>query len=334
MPTHHEHSPGLGDTALEQAATVALRAPSIFNTQPWRWRLDDGVAELRADRERQLHTVDPQGRLLTLSCGVALHHLRAALAASGTQVEVARLPEPGDPDLLARVRVTGKEPVTAAAMRHYESLLIRHTDRRPFLQTPVPADALDALRAVVAANGAYLHFVKADQLIELIFAAERASEVEITNPEYRAELDEWTHRPVSSGDGVPDASTLPPVPRRVTLRDFILGGRTAQLEPGSGDDRGAAYAILFTTGDDPYSWLIAGEALGAVLVSAVEHGVSVSPMSDLVEVVETRETLRHMLGGIGHAMLVLRMGLVEPVAAAPTTPRRGADEVIDHGGSS
>src|SRR5215207_8758566 len=124
MPTHHEHSPGLGDTALEQAATVALRAPSIFNTQPWRWRLDDGVAELRADRERQLHTVDPQGRLLTLSCGVALHHLRAALAASGTQVEVARLPEPGDPDLLARVRVTGKEPVTAAAMRHYESLLI------------------------------------------------------------------------------------------------------------------------------------------------------------------------------------------------------------------
>jgi hypothetical protein len=329
MPTDKD-SPARGDTALEEATTVALRAPSIFNTQPWHWRVHDGVAELRADRTRQLQTVDPQGRMLTVSCGVALHHLRAALAASGTQFEIARLPEADNADLLARIRVTGKAHVTAQAMRHYESLLIRHTDRRPFLRTPVPPETLDALRAVVATSGAYLHFVKPDQLVELIVAADRASEVEITNPAYRAELDQWTHRPVGSDDGVPDATTVPPTPRRVPLRDFFLGGRTNKLEAGGGDDRGAAYAILFTTGDDPYSWLAAGEALGAVLVAAIEHGASVSPMSDLVEVAETRETLRRMIGGIGHPMLVLRIGLIDPTTSLPATPRRAPADMIDH----
>jgi hypothetical protein len=324
----YQHSTEHSDGALEQAATAALRAPSIFNTQPWQWRIHEGVADLRADRERQLHVVDPQGRLLTMSCGVALHHLRAALAASGKQIDVARLPERDDPDLLARVRVTGAGEPTLAAIRHYESLLIRHTDRRPFERTPVPAETLDALRPVVEANGAHLHLVRADQVSTLIYAADRAATVEITNPDYRAELAEWTQRPPESGDGVPAATTVPPVPRRVPLRDFALGG-TTQLAPGAGDDHEATYAILFTAGDDPFSWLQAGEALGAVLVAAVERGAAVSPMSDLVEVVETRETLRRILSGIGHPMLVLRIGLIEPIEGVPATPRRSPEAVIE-----
>ena len=327
MSIYH-HSTELSDEALDQAATAALRAPSIFNTQPWRWRIHGGVAELRADRERQLKVVDPQGRLLMMSCGVALHHLRAALAASGTKVDVARLSERDDPDLLVHVRVTGTEEPTSAAIRHYEALLTRRTDRRPFQRTPVPAETLDAVRAVVEANGAHLHLVRPDQLMALIVAADRAAAVEITDAAYRAELAGWTHRPPGSGDGVPDATMVPPVPRRVALRDFLLDG-TSKLDPGAGDDRGATYAILFTAGDEPFSWLQAGEALGAALVAAVEHGAAASPMSDLVEVAQTRETLRRMLAGIGHPMIVLRIGLVDAVAAVPAAPRRGPESVIE-----
>jgi len=329
MPDYQQQRPlAREQSALERAAIVALKAPSIFNTQPWRWQIHEGVAELRADRKRQLQTVDPQGRMMTVSCGAALHHLRAALTASGVRIEVARLPKPADPDLLARIRVTGSVGVTPAAMRHYQALLIRRTDRRPFRHTPVPYETLEALRAVVAANGAYLHTVKADQLAELIVAADRAASVQITNPAYRAELAEWTHRPSGSGDGVPDATTLAPMPRRVPLRDFTLGGRTAQLATGTGDDRGATYAILFTAGDEPYSWLTAGEALGAALVSAVGRGAAVSPMSDLVEVVETRHALHRMLGRIGHPTFVLRIGLVEPAVTVAVAPRRSPEDVV------
>jgi nitroreductase len=100
--------------ALTGAAAAAGYAPSILNTQPWRWRLEPGRLELFAERARQLTVTDPQGRLLTISCGAALHHARTALAAAGWSAHVARLPDAGQPDLLATLTVTG--PTAAAEL--------------------------------------------------------------------------------------------------------------------------------------------------------------------------------------------------------------------------
>jgi hypothetical protein len=66
---------------LAEAAHLALHAPSVFNTQPWRWRVGADSLRLYADRDRHLGIVDPDDRLITMSCGEALHHARAAGAA-------------------------------------------------------------------------------------------------------------------------------------------------------------------------------------------------------------------------------------------------------------
>ncbi|MFC7761617.1 hypothetical protein ACFQY4_28905 [Catellatospora bangladeshensis] len=57
---------------------------------------------------------DPDARLLTVSCGVALHHARVALAMAGYAVDVRRMPGPEDPDLLAELALTGPHEPTAA----------------------------------------------------------------------------------------------------------------------------------------------------------------------------------------------------------------------------
>jgi hypothetical protein len=313
---------------LHGAATAALRAPSIFNTQPWTWRIHDDIADLRLDRGRQLMVVDPEGRLATISCGVALHHFRAALAAGGHQVQITRLPQSADGNLLARARIIGAGSPTAAAIRHYESLLIRHTDRRPFGPTPVPPETLATLRAVVEATGAHLHLIRPDQLTELTVAADHAAATETADPAYRAEVAAWTDRPDGAADGVPMDTAVEQVGRRIPIRDFALNG-TAGLPAGSDTDSGASYAALFTSGDDPFSWLQAGEALGAMLVAAVEHAVAVSPMSDLIEVASSRETLRRILSGVGVPMLVLRIGVTETITGVPTTPRRAVEDAIE-----
>src|SRR5262245_3853705 len=69
--------------ALLAAVRDAVHAPSIFNTQPWRWSLDSVGLRLAADPARRLGAVDPNGHLLLLSCGTALHHARVSLAAAG-----------------------------------------------------------------------------------------------------------------------------------------------------------------------------------------------------------------------------------------------------------
>ncbi len=63
--------------------TLATRAPSIYNTQPWRWRVDATSLHLYSDPRVELPNTDPDGRDLMLSCGATLNHCVIALASMG-----------------------------------------------------------------------------------------------------------------------------------------------------------------------------------------------------------------------------------------------------------
>src|SRR5260370_36098745 len=83
---------------------VAARAPSVHNTQPWRFKVREHAIDLYCDRTRQLLT-DPAGREMLISCGAALYGLRLAVRSLGHLPEVAPHPAPARPGLLARVRL-------------------------------------------------------------------------------------------------------------------------------------------------------------------------------------------------------------------------------------
>ncbi|MDX6584329.1 MAG: hypothetical protein QOI10_3513, partial [Solirubrobacterales bacterium] len=67
-----------GNATVLAALELAVRAPSLHNTQPWRWRVGDESVQLYLDQARQLPATDPEGRELIISCGAALHHLLVA----------------------------------------------------------------------------------------------------------------------------------------------------------------------------------------------------------------------------------------------------------------
>jgi hypothetical protein len=62
---------------------TAARAPSVHNTQPWRFRAGEYAIELYADPVRKLK-VDRAGREMLISCGAALFGLRLAVRSLGT----------------------------------------------------------------------------------------------------------------------------------------------------------------------------------------------------------------------------------------------------------
>ncbi|SCL31615.1 Nitroreductase family protein [Micromonospora nigra] len=313
-------------TALAEAAAMAGHAPSVHNTQPWRWRVLPDTLELRVAADRRLTATDPEGLLLALSCGAALHHARLALAAEGWTATVHRLPEPGDPDLLARftdLRHTGAEP---DAMHMVQCMQIRHTDRRPVSDEQVPAVALTAIAAAAGREGARVQVLGPDQMLQLAAAASQAATVEAEDPQLREELDYWTSR--TGGSGLPPEVLPEQAPQTtVPARDF---GRPGTLPVGPGHDRAATYGLLYGDEDEPDSWLRAGEALSAAWLTATRLGVSVVPLSGVVEVPGTRQTLRQLLAGLGHPYLVLRLGIADPAHAGPShTPRLERAQVVD-----
>jgi nitroreductase len=327
MSTGHDMKVLASSTALAEAARAAGYAPSIHNTQPWRWQVQGETLELYAEFGRQLTNSDPGGRLLVVSCGAALHHVRVALAAEGWTADVDRLPDPARPQLLARLTVTGRTPVTPEAMRLLQTIWIRHTDRRPVTDAPVPPAALDTIRRAVEAERARLHLLRPDDVLDLAVVADRAQTLEAFDPQWREEMVYWAGA-AQPGLGVPDSAIPSEAPRTtVPGRDF---GHPGSLPISAGHDRAAVYAILYGDLDMPLGWLRAGEALSAGWLAATEAGVSLLPLSAAVEVDSTRQLLRRLLSQLGEPYLVMRLGLADPdEGEAPRTPRLPAAQTVE-----
>jgi nitroreductase len=324
----HPTDPEIAAHALAEAAAAAGYAPSIHNTQPWRWRLTADTLELRLVRGRILPVTDPDSRLATLSCGVALHHARIALAAQGWHATVTRMPSGGDRELLARLHVEGRTPVDSASALHLRTVPLRHTDRRPVTDVPVDPAGLAAVTTAVQAQDTGLHTLRPGQLLELAAAADHAQRSEAADPAWRAELAYWTGPARPSGSGIADAAIPDRAPQTtVPGRDF---GHHGELPISAAHDREAVFVVLYGDTDEPVSWLRAGEALSAGWLTATEHGISVLPHSSPIEVIATRQAIRAMIASIGHPFLVLRLGTADPAdMAASQMSRLPAEQIID-----
>jgi hypothetical protein len=312
---------------LVSAAEAGLRAPSVFNTQPWQWRIDAASLDLYADPDRMLAATDPQGRLMLLSCGAALHHARVALAAAGWRAVVDRFPDPADGDFLARIRLSQRRDATDRDLALYRAIAVRRTDRRPFGDRPVAEESMRELLDAAECEGVRIHDTRPDQMPMLAVAVAAAQSREFADRRYRSELMRWTNRPSWSNDGVPQSTGVAQVARRVPVRDFVQPpNKGMPVKPGG--DRTARYLIVSGAADEPIDWVRAGEGASAVLLTAVSLGLAVAPISDVIEVERSRQLVRGLLPGAGCPYLVIRCGHAEDTTPIDPAPRRDAAEAI------
>jgi nitroreductase len=318
---------------VEHAVALAVRAPSIHNTQPWRWLFTGQAVELFADRSRQLTAVDPDGRGLLVSCGGALYLAGLGLAARGWRVEVDRLPDPATPDLLARIRVVGRRTPEESTLALAEAARRRQSERRPFRPDPVPAELLEELRLAATEQGISAHLVtRPDERLDLAVAVAWADRLETADESYRAELARWVRSDPAATDGVP-SSAVPHVPpgaprhTEVPVRDFEAGVAGGQPIP-AGVDEQPAFVVLFTGADDAGARLRSGEAYVRVSVEAERLGLATSAITQAVDLPAVRSRLRTMMDWPDHPQMIMRVGWPPAGSPRPPTQRRPVYEVL------
>src|SRR6266496_1199392 len=218
---------------VDYLIATAARAPSVHNTQPWRFRPGRYVIELYADPGRKLR-VDPVGREMLISCGAALFGLRLAVRSLGYLPVVKLLPDPARLRLLARVRIGAAEPMTARERQMLEALPHRHTHRGPFAPGPLPAGLLAGLQHDALAEGVTLALVDPalayQQLADIVGAAGHRQGLD---PLARAEVRRWSRGPADPArDGVP-AHAFPAEAGRVPRRPPAGGGGRGRPAPAA-----------------------------------------------------------------------------------------------------
>ena len=314
------------DRTVATALAQAEQAPSIHNTQPWRWRVGDRSVHLDLDPSRALIATDPDQRDLVISCGAALHHLCVAFAALEWSAVVHRLPNPDDPAHLAAVELVPHRsiPLDIALA---SAISRRRSDRRRYSSWPIPAGYLGLVTERAGALGATIKLVSDGSRDRLTDAIRKAAAWHAADPEYLSELAIWTGRHGST-EGVPARSA--PQPRPVDELPARAFAAASLADPAYEPDH-AELLVVGTSGDDRLSRLRAGEALSSVLLTATNVGLATCPLTEPLEIPKLRRDVRvGVLNNVAYPQVVIRIGWAPTSdAPLPATPRRSVDETVE-----
>jgi nitroreductase len=313
---------------LEKLISAAVAAPSLHNTQPWRFRFrpETNTVEIRAALERALRQEDPAGRSLLVSVGAAVLNLRLAVRHFGWEPVLRLLPRPAEPDLLASVRLAGAgHPPGPGDEQLYEAVWRRHTSRRPFAARRIPTEVLIDFAEAAHTEGVTLYVPDHEETRRLLSLTAEGERRNTADPERLAESRRWIGTSRNQSTGLP-AEALGPLDAagHVPMRDFA-GLRPPTRTPAAVFEREPQLAILTTAHDRRADWLRTGMAMERVLLTATRHGVQSSPLHQALEWPDLHWALRDPRRGLEHVQMLLRLGYGEP---GPATPRLAAAEVL------
>jgi nitroreductase len=317
--------PSIDVELFRTAVAAAVRAPSVYNVQPWRFALVDGAIEVRIDPYRLLPVADPDRWATRVACGAAITNIELTLAVAGVQAKKLLQPRSGDDLLVATVTADGacapsprQQALTAAIAR-------RRSNRRPFSEAPVPADARARIAAAAEAAGGWLVLVDDRTAVANLAAIVRDAEQLLrSDAAYVAEMQAWTSRYHTEQVGIPaDAAGIAPAPQDVlAMRDY--GGK--ERAEGRDFEQEPLLAVLGTSRGGRYDDVVAGMALQMVLLTATDAGLAASMLSQPIEIPHARDELRRTLRRQGMPQMIIRLGFGQPTTSSP---RRPIDSVID-----
>jgi nitroreductase len=308
---------------LLSAAASAVRAPSMHNSQPWRFRLRDGGIDVCVDRDR-LPAIPAREWAARISCGAAVFTLRLALAVAGKPAVVRLRPYPLGADVAAHLVPDDARPATRMEQTLYDAIERRHSNRAPFWATPVPGDVRFRLVQAARAEGAWLEMVIGASAVGAIAEITNAANRVLDRQQgYVDEIARWTrHEPAR--DGVHVAAAGYATEPQDLLPQRAFGARTRA--PGRDYEPEPLVAVLGSAGDTDADQVNAGQALQRVLLTATDAGLAASMLSQPIEVAAAREQLRLALGRYGTPQMVMRIGYGQP---GFPTPRRDVAEVVE-----
>ncbi|WP_051399967.1 Acg family FMN-binding oxidoreductase [Haloechinothrix halophila] len=290
-------------------------APSVHDTMPWFLETRDHRADLYENVERSLPHHDPTGRDRLISCGAALANLRLAVRSLGWCFDVELYPERRR-DLIARLTITARQPVTETELASYWSMFRRRSYRKPFVAELVTDAEITEVVNAGEGEGVRLRRVEPNECRPLASLLCYAADMLRADKGYQRELDAWTSRYArytGAADGVSRArpqDTLPwagLVSRGTRLPDVPTLARRLAAE---------TLFIVVSDTDTVADHVRAGEAMQRAWLTSVSDGLAGAVLTQALHLSEVRSGMVDRLGLAGYPQVLLRVGRPEAVIKA------------------
>jgi nitroreductase len=320
-----EHNFPRDRNALERMKFLlryAILAPSSHNTQPWKFSVSDTVIGVFANFDRWLKVADADQRELYISIGCAIENLLIAAEHFGYDHHVIHAPDPADHRLVAIIRLAerarSREPSSGDL---FKAITLRHTNHRRYDGRPIPEADIKQLEECAAGEGIKLFLTsdmanrrKVDELIS------RADALQFADESFRGELGYWI------GQGIFGTPWLLSKLSQMAVSYLDIGKIRARKDA---DVLLSApvLGMVCAEDDDRTSQVMAGRVLERIYLTATSLGISLQPMSQILEVPEVKAETRKLLPEPDWCpQQPFRLGYAEPEKLH--TPRRPLEESL------
>lgn len=324
MPTTRVHT----DVIID-ALHLACRAPSLHNSQPWRWAITEHGVDLYADPRRLIRGADATGREALISCGAVLDHFRVAMTAAGWATTVRRLPDPADPRHVASIEFVPGAEATDEQRRRADAILLRRTDRLPLSAPPDWDQLFDDLSAAGDHGPVRIAAVADDAHNPLAELSGLTEAMRLYDSRYHSELHWWT-ADFSTSEGIPRSALVSAAESdRVGIGRAFPVVAHSERRPQVDEDH-ARILVLSTDDDSADSVVRCGEALSYLLLTAAMAGMATCTVTHVTEFAEGRDVIASLTGTTAVPQALVRVGLAPALdATPPPTPRRPVEDILE-----
>ena len=298
---------------FQQLATLASRAPSGHNTQPWLFDQEGDTFIIRPDFSKALPVVDPDHRELYISLGCAAENL---CLTSGQQLTI-------DNEQLTIHFSPSAKPIVNCQLSIVNSITSRQMNRRLYNRHPITAKSLSALTAVrpEANTNFYLWENGSEPFERLKGFIRKGNEIQMNDPAFLAELKSWIRYNKRQAEATRDGLSYavfgaPNLP--ACLSKAIMGSMLKSSVQNRSDMKklaSASHVALFTTQHNTVEeWIRLGQTLQRFLLAATQEGIATAFLNQPCEVRSLAEEIRETFPiHREFPTLLLRLGYAKPM---------------------
>jgi nitroreductase len=291
---------GTTEDKLGFLLNYAVLAPSIYNSQPWEFNVSEDEIRLYADEKRWLQVADADKREYYLSLGCAIENLVIAAEHFGYTCHTIYFP--GEKDLVAVIKLAPRM-LPAPDPGLFGAILSRRTNEGPYIDRIVSDEVLEKLPIQLTNQSIQIHFIS-DSEIKKGFRdiVVRTDQIQYADANYKSERGHWLGQGVMGPTGMQALIDkmfvvfLDAAPEEIR-KDIELVNSTPVL------------GFVTTIENDSESTVLAGQAFERLWLASTALGLSIHPMSQALEVPETKAELSKLLKPLsGNVQQVFLLG--------------------------
>src|SRR5215213_1882183 len=269
----------------------AILAPSIHNTQPWRFSVAEDRILVFSDQLKWVEVADADQRELHISIGCALENLIISAEHFGYGHQVHYFPRTTDGKQFTELILTpGGGPSSLRSRDLFDAILVRRTNRERYEARAVSEEDERRLQACFIEEGVTLYMTSEPEIRrEADALVGRADAIQFSDPAFREELAYWM------GRGVFGTPWLFARLSQMAASYLDLGKYVAKKE--SDLLMGApVLAVICSEENDRESQVRVGQAFERMALTAAALGIGIQPMSQLLQVPDTKAELAQLIG--------------------------------------